>query len=47
MKDNLKLLQVEYLSDNWLDIFQILNLSLEEQTESKNWNEGKNASGTS
>ena len=32
MKDNLKLLKVEYLRNQLLDHIQILNLSLDDQT---------------
>ena len=32
MEDDLKILQVEYLSNHLLDIAQILNLSLDDQT---------------
>ena len=40
MEDDLKILEVEYFSDHWLDLPQILNLSWEDQTELKNtWNE--------
>ena len=35
MEDDLKVLKVEYLSKHCLDLSQILNLSLCEQTESK------------
>ena len=36
MEDDFEILKVEYLSNNWLDLFQILNVSLENQTKSKN-----------
>ena len=36
MEDHLKTLKVEYLSNHWLDLPQILNLSLEDQTKIKN-----------
>jgi hypothetical protein len=32
MEDDLKILKVEYLSNNLLDTIQTLNLSLDEQT---------------
>ena len=35
MEDELKILKVEYLSNQWLDLSLILNLSLGDQTESK------------
>ena len=33
MEDYLKILEVEYLSNNWLDLAQILNLSWGDQTK--------------
>ena len=36
MKDDLKILKVEYLSNYWSDFPKILNLSLVEQTHIKN-----------
>ena len=33
MEDNLKLLIVEYLSNQWVDLAQILNLGLFDQTK--------------
>jgi hypothetical protein len=33
MEDDLKILNVEYLSDHWLDLIQILNLSSGNQTK--------------
>jgi hypothetical protein len=40
MEDDLKILKVEYLSNHWLDLPQISNLSLGDQTKIKNtWNE--------
>ena len=36
MEDDLKILKVEYLSNHWSDLPQILNLSLGDQTKSKN-----------
>ena len=36
MEDDLKILKVEYLSNHWLDLPQILNLSSGDQTKSKN-----------
>ena len=40
MEDDLRILKVEYLSDHWLDLPQILNLCSGDQTELKNaWNE--------
>ena len=40
MEDDLKLLKVEYLSNHWPDLPQILNFSSGDQTEIKNtWNE--------
>ena len=36
MKDDLKILKVEYLSNYWSDFPKILNLSLMEQTHIKN-----------
>ena len=37
MEDGLKILkEVEHLRNHWLDLSQILNLSLGDQTESKN-----------
>ena len=33
MEDNLKILIVEYLSNHWSDLAQILNLSLCDQTK--------------
>ena len=33
MKDDLKILNVEYLSNYWLDLPQILNLGLGDQTK--------------
>ena len=36
MKEDLKILKVEYLSNHWLDFPQILNLSLGDQTKIKN-----------
>ena len=40
MEDILQLLKVEYLSNRWSDLPQILDLSSGEQTELKNtWNE--------
>ena len=32
MEDDLKILKVEYLSNHWLDVTQIWNLSLGDQT---------------
>ena len=40
MEDDLKILKVEYLSHNWSDFPQILNLSLGDQTKKTNaWKE--------
>ena len=40
MKDDLKIAKVEYLSNHWLDLPEILNLNSRDQTETKNaWNE--------
>ena len=40
MEDDLKILKVEYLSNHWSDLPQILNLGLGDQTKIKNaWNE--------
>jgi hypothetical protein len=40
MEDILQLLKVEYLSNRWSDLPQILDLSSGEQTKLKNtWNE--------
>ena len=40
MEDDLKILKVEYLSNHWSDLPQILNLSSGEQPKIKNaWNE--------
>ena len=40
MEDDLKISKVEYLSKHWLDLSQILILSLGDQTERKiAWNE--------
>ena len=36
MEDDLKILKVEYLSNHWLDLPQILNLSSGDQTKIKN-----------
>ena len=36
MEDNLKTLKVNYLSNNWLDLPQILNWSSEDQTKIQN-----------
>ena len=36
MEDDHIISKVEYLSNHWLDLSQILNLSLGDQTESKN-----------
>jgi hypothetical protein len=36
MEDNLKIEKVEYLSNHWLDLTQILNLSSGDQTKIKN-----------
>ena len=36
MEDDLKILEVEYLSNHWSDFLQILNLSLGDQTKIKN-----------
>ena len=33
LEDNLKILTVEYLSNNWSDLAQILNLSLYDQSK--------------
>ena len=33
LEDNLKILKGEYLSNHWLDLLQISNLSLEDQTK--------------
>jgi hypothetical protein len=33
MEDNLKILNVEYLSNHWSDLIKILNLSLGDQTK--------------
>jgi hypothetical protein len=38
MEDNLKILKVEYLSNHWSDLPQILNLSSGDQTKNA-WNE--------
>ena len=35
MEEDLKIFQVEYLSNHWLDLAQILNLSLGEKTKIK------------
>ena len=46
MEEDLKILKVEYLSYHWLDLPHILNLSLEDQTESENgWKMKKTSSG--
>ena len=40
MEEDLKILNVKYLSNHWLDLPQILNLSLGEWTEMTNaWRE--------
>ena len=40
MEDHLKILKVEYLSNHWSDVHQILKLSLGDQTKIENaWNE--------
>ena len=40
MEDDLKVLKVEYLSNHWSDLLQILNLSWDDQTKIKQaWNE--------
>ena len=40
MEDDPKILKVEYLSNQWSDLPQILNLSSGDQTKIKNtWNE--------
>ena len=40
MEDDLKILKVEYLSNHYLFLPEILNLSLGDQTKIKNaWNE--------
>ena len=40
MEDNLRILEVAYLCNHWLDFPQILNLSLGDQTKLKNaWDE--------
>ena len=40
MENDLKILKVEYLSNQWSDISQILNLSSWDQNRIKNaWNE--------
>ena len=40
MEDNLKIFKVEYLSNHYSDLTQILNLSLGDHTKIKNsWNE--------
>ena len=40
MEEDLKILKVEYLSNHWLDLPQILNLSLVDRIKMKNtWNE--------
>ena len=40
LEDNLKILKVEYISNNWSDLSQILNFSSGDQTKMKNtWNE--------
>ena len=36
MEDDLKILKVEYLSNHWLDLPQILNWSLGDQTKIQN-----------
>ena len=36
MEDDLKISKVEYISNHWLDLSQILNLSLGDQAKSKN-----------
>jgi hypothetical protein len=33
MEDDLKIINVEYLSNYWLDLIQILNLSSRDQTK--------------
>ena len=33
MEDNLQIVKVEYLSNHWLDLSQILNWSSEDQTK--------------
>ena len=38
MEDDLKILKVEYLSNHWSDLPQILNLSSGDQTKNA-WNE--------
>ena len=38
MEDDLKILKVDYLSNHWSDLPQILNLSSGDQTENA-WNE--------
>jgi hypothetical protein len=35
MEDDLKILYVEYISNHWTDLTQILNLSLGDQTKIK------------
>ena len=37
MEDDLKILKVEYLSNQWSDFHQILNLSLCDQTKIKSF----------
>ena len=41
MEDDLKILKVEYLSNHWLDLPQILKLSLWDQTKIKNCSNGR------
>ena len=36
MEDDLKIVKVEYLSNHWLDLRQILNLISEDQTKIQN-----------
>ena len=35
-EDNIKILKVEYLSNHWSDLLQILNWSSEDQTKNQN-----------
>ena len=37
MVDDFKISKVEYLSNHWLDLCKIINLSLGDQTGSENW----------
>ena len=38
MEDDHKIIKVKYLSNNWLDLPQILNLRSGEQTKKNAWN---------